>query len=132
MPDPAAAENYWGTEFPQQTADSPPVVLLKEQADILTQVTGTKVRGGLKQSVLGGTLFTSLYLSASSRDDYQFKLLYIAHPVFADPKNPFPLTAEDSIHERQQSIRDMDEFRRWLKELLSSEVVQATVGVMMT
>ena len=60
--------------------------------------------------------------------DYQFKILYIAHPVVFDQANPFPITAEDSFNHGKQSLSDMTAFDRYLRDLLSSEPVRTAIG----
>jgi hypothetical protein len=130
MDAPAHVENYWGTNFPD-VGDSSPVVLLKQQADLLEKLTDGKVMGVVKQADLGETAFASLYLAAPSMGGYQFKLLSLAHPVVADPANPFPITVESSLLGGSKvDIDSMPKFEEWLKNFLSSEPVRIAIGAM--
>jgi hypothetical protein len=125
MPD--RIENYWGTDFPIGS-DPAPVVLLKQQAQQLTESTQGKVEGVVKESAEGGTAYTSLYARVPAMGNYQFKILYIAHPMLADPSNPFPITAEDSFGLEKRTLADMQEFDRYLRDLLSSALVRTAIG----
>jgi hypothetical protein len=125
MPEPI--ENYWGTnQF--LVGDSPPVELLKQQASMLTEITGGRVKGVVKESAEGGTAFASLYASVPAMGDYQFKILYIAHPLMADPANPFPIEVEDSFGHDKQKLSDMAAFDLHLKNVLSSRPVRTAIG----
>ena len=129
MPNPEV-ESYWGDEFPE-VADSEPVALLRRQADLLHDATAGKVWGVVEQSVNEGTAWTSLYLAADWLGDYQYKLLYLAHPVvFSDPANPFPITVGDSFDPEVKTIDNMAEFDKWLKERLKSKPVRTAIGAM--
>jgi hypothetical protein len=124
MPDPI--ENYWGTDFPAYD-DSAPVVLLKQQAQKLTEATQSKVEGVVKESAEGGTAWASLYASVPTRD-YQFKILSVSHPVVADPANPASITVEDSFDHGKQTLAGMAAFDQYLRDLLSSEPVRTAIG----
>jgi len=125
MPDPT--EDFWPPDFPTGS-DPEPVLLLKQQAELLTARTNGRVEGIVKSSAEGGTAFHSLYARVPALGDYMYKLLYIAHPVAADPANPFPIAVEDSLYLDRKSIQTMDEFRHWLKDILASEWVRTTIG----
>jgi hypothetical protein len=85
----------------------------------------------VKQADLGGTAFASLYLAVPSMGDYQFKLLSLAHPVIANPADPFPITVESSLYVgSKKQIETMAEFEEWLKDFLSSEPVHVAIGAM--
>lgn len=130
MPEPEI-ESYWGEEFPE-VADSEPVALLKRQAELLSAATAGKVGGVVEQSVNEGTAWASLYLAADWLGDYQYKLLYLAHPVVVpDPANPFPITVGDSFGAEVKTLENMSEFDQWLKERLRSRQARAAVGAMM-
>ena len=130
MAAPAHVENFWGTHFPD-VGDSAPVVLLKQQADLLGKLTDGKVMGVVKQADLGETAFASLYLAVPSMGDYQFKLLSLAHPVVANPADPFPITVESSLRDGSKIVIDsMPKFEEWLKTFLSSEPVRIAIGAM--
>ena len=124
----SSVESYWGLEFPA-VGDSAPVSLLKQQAEKLTEVTGGLVEGVVKESAEAGTAYASLYAGVPTVGDYQFKILYLAHPMLVvDPANPFPITVEDSFRQEKRTIEDMASFDRYLRDLLLSEPVQTAIG----
>jgi hypothetical protein len=126
----ARVENFWGTDFPE-VGESTPVVLLRQQAELLGELTDGKVSGVVKKADLGGTTYASMYLAVPAMGDYQFKLLSLAHPVVANPADPFPITVETSLPDgSKKEISSMREFEEWLKEFLSSEPVHIAIGAM--
>ena len=125
MPNPV--ESYWGPDFPA-IGDSAPVSLLKQQAEKLSEITGGVVEGVVKESAENGTVYASLYAGVPSVGDYQFKILYISHPVIADPSNPFPITVEDSFQQEKRQILDMNEFDHYLRDVLISPSVRMAIG----
>src|SRR4051794_23445120 len=117
MPDdtPEIRRDLWGRAFTDSPLESAPVALLKEQADALTRRTDGRVVGGVQQDIEAGTVWASLYARVPSLQDYQHKLIAIAHPVVvADPANPFPLTVMDTQSGQQDRVEDMESFERWL------------------
>jgi hypothetical protein len=126
MPEPT--ENFWPANFPTGNDDPEPVLVLKQQAQLLTTVTDGHVEGVVKRSVEAGTVYHSLYGRVPALGDYMYKFLYVAYPVSANLTNPFPIDVEDSLHLDRKSIQSMDEFRHWLKDILATEWVETTIG----
>jgi hypothetical protein len=120
--------DLWGRDFGETPVESAPVALLKEQADALTRRTGGRIVGEVSQEVEKGTVWASLYARAPSLQDYQHKLVSIAHPVVtADPERPFPLTVMDTQSGDQDQVEDMVSFEGWLAGVLSSDAVHDVV-----
>ena len=89
--------DLWGPAFQKAPVVSAPVALLIEQADALTRRTEGRVMGEVLQDVDKGTVWVSLYAHVPALQDYQHKLVSIAHPVVnSDPRHPFPLTVMDT------------------------------------
>src|SRR5947209_6524215 len=129
------AKDLWGPAFLDSPPDSAPVALLREQADALTRRTGGRIIG----EVLGetdashSTIWTSLYARVPALDDYQHKLVSIAHPlVVADPTHPFPITAVDTQGVQTGEIGSIEEFGRWLETTLSSREVHNVINSLLT
>ena len=120
--------DLWGPDFRDAPVQSDPVMLLKEQADALTRRTKGRVVGEVLQDVEEGTVWISLYARCTALQDYQHKLLSIAHPVvMADPERPFPLTVRDPQSGDQDQIEDMAAFEGWLEGILSSAAIHKVV-----
>jgi hypothetical protein len=125
MPQPP--EDFWPADFPT-ASDPEPVVLLKQQAQLLTTKTNGRVEGVVKRSAEGGVVYHSLYARVPALGDYMYKFLYVAHSLAANPANPFPIHVEDSFYLDRKSMHTMEEFRQWLKDILASEWVRTTIG----
>src|SRR5579871_347849 len=107
-------DNYWGTtDFSRDASqvDSPPIALLKQQADKLTEITHGQVVGSVKVSARGGTIFASLYAGVPEPDDYEFKIVYVAYSILANPSH---LTVEDSFGGPKKILPDMPAFEQYL------------------
>ena len=126
---PANREDFWPSAFPTVQDESPPVALLTQQAELLAGKTGNHVQGVVRDSVIEGTVYHSLYLRAPALGDYMFKILSLSHPVTKGGEDPFPLNVRISVsHNTGREINNMEEFEDWLKHVLSMDEVQATVA----
>jgi len=94
----------------------------------LTEITGGLVEGVVKESAEAGTVYASLYAGVPAVGDYQFKILYVAHPVVVDPANPFPITVEDSFGHEKRKFLDMPSFDQYLRDLLLFAPVRTAIG----
>ncbi len=120
--------DLWGPAFEDDSQESAPVVLLRQQADALTDRTGGRVAGVVLKQADRGTVWASLYAKVPALQDYMYKLLSVAHPVAADPGDPSPLSVHDSFGgDDYVEILGMDEFRRWLEKVLSSDAAHAVI-----
>jgi hypothetical protein len=129
MPDP---DDLWGADFHPNDVESAPVSLLKKQADLLGKRTSSRVQGVVKQDVLDGTVWASLYARVPGLKGYEHKLISIAYPVAADnPQFPFPLTAVNTRDGAKVPIADMGTFRDWLGKTLASAEVHSTIENLM-
>lgn len=120
--------DLWPRDFTTIVDDPAPVVLLKQQAELLSGKTGGRVEGIVRESTVEGTFYASLYFRSPSLGDSMYKVLHIALPVTLDPLHPFPLTVNDSCEPSETVVTDMEDFKEWLKSVLSSEKVGAIVG----
>ena len=125
---PEDVENLWPEHFTTIGADPPPVALLRKQADLLARRTEKVVKGVVIDGAHNDTAYYSLYLTAPVLGEGQFKILSISFPWVRRPSNAFPLTAYDACAEKESELASMDEFRGWLKNVLSSEPVVTIVG----
>ena len=119
--------DYWPRDFP--VVDSPaPVALLEQQAELLRGHTGGLIEGVVKPHVEYGTAYYSLYLKADALGDYLYKLLYIQFPADRDSREPFPIMAQGAFGRPRVVIDDVDGFRDWLRDQLSSDGVKIIIG----
>lgn len=125
---PEDVDDYWPEHFTAAWTDPPPAALLRRQADLLAGRTNNVVKGVVTEGAREGTAYYSLYLTAPALGEEQFKILSIAFPWVRGPAHAFPLIAYDSSASKETKLANMDEFRAWLKGVLSSELVATIVG----
>ncbi len=126
---PTSHEDFWPSAFPPVQDESPPVALLREQAELLSGKTGNHVEGVITTTVLEDMVYHSLYMRAQALGDYMYKIVSLAHPVTNASDNPFPLDAVVSGGSGlPRKIDDMGEFKKWLRSALTSNGVLATVS----
>lgn len=146
MPDPV--ENFWPDVLLLQLPDSEPIHFLKEQAGYLGERTQGRVIGTVRENVINDTVYFSLYLKNPQRrektlaervltnpgpggEDYGFEILHVAHPLTKGAADPFSLQAQDSFGGANVAVSSMDEFKSWLKSVLTSERVISVIGNLM-
>jgi len=125
MPEPV--EDLWPANL-FKVDDPAPVVFLKKQAGLLEGRTGGLVEGMVRENVLGGTVWYSLYLRAVGGDDYMFKILSVFYPMDRGTFDPYPFTAIDSFAGEEFTVTDLGAFKDWLKSVLASESVRTVIG----
>ena len=131
--DQASKPDLWGRPFSgaNDVTESPPVVLLRQQADALTARTNGLIEGHVLRNIDRGTEWTSLYAKVPSLQGYMYKLISIARPIIGDPDGPLkinPIAAFRDGGEDGPEINTMDEFADWLGQTLSSDQVHAVIS----
>lgn len=123
------AEDFWPSLDDVEDANSP-VVILRKQAELLSDKTGHRLRGRIVTStvparsgargVLGLDLFAPVFnhaflIEVPALDDYSYTLFSVAHGL-----ESYPVAYEAGDGE-WGDLNDPDRFRDWLKGTLSSE-----------
>lgn len=119
-------EDFWPDEIPDP-ADPAPVVLLKEQAALLGQKMNGELEGVVRTSTDNGMVYYSLHLKADALGDYLYKLLDIVYPTIGRVDD-YPILAQGANDRFRINIGDDDEFRKWLRDQLSSAYVRSALG----
>lgn len=126
------AEDFWPPIEDAEDANSP-VVLLRKQAEALTDKSGHRLRGRVStittrlssqalealriDPYAGNTdTFTHVFsIEVPALDDYRYTLFSVSHGLEAYPV----------VHEKEdrewEALGTAEEFTRWLKQTLSSE-----------
>ncbi len=127
--DQANKADLWGRPFPVEPTDSAPVVLLRQQAEVLKQRTGGRIEGVVLKNFDKGTAWASLYAKVPALQGYMYKLLTVAHPATANPDDPSSMTAHDTLRGQEdwQAIGSMAQFASWLEEALSSDEAHSVI-----
>lgn len=123
-------EDLWPVALTATAEDPAPVVLLRQQAELLPGKTDGHVEGVVSYGAVGGTDYYNLYLRSPALGDYMYKILYIALPLTWNQATPFSLAAKDSFSENEVQITDEHHFKEWLRQVFSSEPVIAVVNNM--
>ena len=126
------AEDFWPPMEDAEDTNSP-VVLLRKEAEALTDKSGHRLRGRVSTAsvtlshdafgALGidpyaGNIdtFTHVFsIEIPALDDYRYNLLSVSHGL-----EGYPVVYQNEDHEWQR-LANAEEFTRWLKETLSSE-----------
>lgn len=112
--------NLWG-EIPEINVTESPILVLREQADILTDITKgkihAKVRSGSSQEE---GMYTSLYLTVPYLGDFRVNILYMTYGI-----GYFPLQVYNEVgNPTSWSVHNMDEFKVTLMDILQSPKVK--------
>lgn len=125
-------EDFWPAIENVEDAHSP-VVLLRKQAEKLTDKSGRRLRGrvstttgrlgmdamralGKVDDIYSTDNFTHVFsIDVPSLEDYSYRLFTVSHGI-----DSYPVTYEDENH-LWQALADEGKFTFWLKQTLSSE-----------
>lgn len=110
-------ENYWGIDF-KAPIDLEYVAVLKQQAAMLEELTSGTVCADVVEDVHEGR--ASAILRVADCD-----ILCVSHDIGCPE---FPLAATDIVGAAKITLTDMEEFRDWLKDRLSSPPVRRSIG----
>ncbi len=123
------AEDFWP---PIDNAEDPnsPVVVLRKQAEILTEKSGQRLKGRISTETvrldaqarellgmnLDATAFTHVFrILVPSLDYYSYALFAISHGI-----DPYPVVHKNEANE-WQALANVNAFKDWLRGELSSE-----------
>ena len=112
MDAPAGIEDLWPANFGTSSV-VPPVVILKQQAAILTQRTRRILQGEVLSEAGEETVYHNFYIKASALDNYRYKLFWVSHNV----ASLYPVTVSD----HEGSYTDEEALRRVLRDIFASE-----------
>jgi hypothetical protein len=129
-------ENFWPSEFPDPS-DPAPVALLKEQAGLLGSKTNGDIVGWVRMYIENKIAYHTLFLRAVPiGGEHEFGVLTISYPVSGARREDYPITADLIAGMRELGLKtevkidNDEEFRKWLPEQLSSDVVIGLIGVL--
>ncbi len=129
-------DDLWPSEFPDPS-DPAPVALLKEQAVLLASKTNGDIIGWVRMYLENQMAYHTLFLRAVPiGNEHEFAILTISYPVSGASRDVYPITADfiARMHETdvktEVKLNNDEEFRRWLREQLSSGEVIGLIGVL--
>lgn len=118
-------ESLWPSDFGQGLV-RPPVILLKEQARILTELTQSIVQGNVRTTEEEKQFFHYLSLVAPALGNYRYDLLRISHTIELYPVNLWYIP--DSS---KKTANDEDELKVELRTMFNDERTRRVIGALL-
>lgn len=121
------AENLWG-DLPLDTEMRTPLVVLREQATVLGEITRQLLIGSVTSTTDPFNQFVhTLRIVAPALDGYEVSILRVSHPV-----DLYPLRVDNFMvqPERRFTCDDENEFRRALESILKSDGVHRLIAAL--
>lgn len=119
-------DNLWG-DLTGITGFKTAAALLKEQADILSQITASSVTATVIQSVEDSTITVDLYLKGRRLEKYSNNLLTIEHGV-----EGYPFKIRDHLLGKDYEANNAEEFKQVLNTIFSSKETRNLIGSLMS
>jgi hypothetical protein len=119
-------EDFWPSDLGVAT-EVTPVTILKEQAARLGQRTKNFVEAKVFTVAKSQGFHHSLYLFVPTLSNYRFELLSVYHLP-----SIYPIKIFDMTDDKQTEVSNLEEFKRKLREILSSDRVKRVVNNLMT
>lgn len=117
--------SLWG-ELPEVEAIRLPVIILREQAVKLTELTNGLLRGEVPTSKTHEGLRHHLLIVAPSLDNYSFTVLTITHGIIV-----YPVLVYDAANGKHYKCNIEDEFVKVVSEILSSDSTRETLKALL-
>lgn len=118
--------NLWG-DLSGITGFKTPSAILKEQADILGQLTGGSVTAVVTQSGDDGTVVVQLCLQAHKLENYSHDVLTVRHPI-----KGYPLKIRDNLRGANYTAGNELEFHSILAGVLSSQEMRELISALIS
>ena len=119
-------ENLWG-EIPDVSSVRAPVTILREQASVLTGMTGGLLEGHVAIDNRGDqTTYLTLSIVARTLNSYRIAIAGVEHALTL-----YPAAVRNLLTAGTRRVRDEQEFKLALKEVLSSEAVRRVLTALL-
>lgn len=122
--------NLWG-ELPESTEQKPPITILKEQAEMLSRITGGVLHGNVSMESESRTFVLTLSVVAPALD-YSYEILQAEHKI-----ELYPVSVQAGqrriVNGRVEKptvveCQTEEEFERALAEIFSSPRVKSVIA----
>lgn len=143
-----AGKDLWG-EIPSIEKIPPPVLLLREQADILAEKTegvlqgrvhitavpegqdflASPVRAALERAMLGvkGKFVASLHIVAPALNSYSIAVVELLYDV-----KPYPVVVRSKLRDQEKLCSNETELQDALQDILSSQEVKDVIALLLS
>ncbi len=120
-------EDLWGA-LPKVESLRTPLVILKEQAELLQEKTEGLLVGNISQQQSGTQFVYHLSIIAPTLNNYTYELLIIIHDI-----GFYPLQLKDSQGNGPfNNFPDEEAYKQGLREIFSSEKNKAVISKLLT
>lgn len=120
--------NLWG-EIAAQPEVRPPIVILKEQASKLSELTNMLLVGEVEIERKYAEIKMTLSIIAPSLDNYEYEVLRAAHEVLMYPVNVYDInSATEAVPWEPIKCENETEFITVLTQILTSETVHKVIA----
>ena len=113
--------SLWG-DLPSGDDITPPITILKEQAEILGRRTKGTLKGLVWHFISVNTISIRLDILAQNLDDYSMTVIRIEQPLFL-----YPLRIFNEITNEEHKVENEEKFIRTLHSILSSYNVKRVI-----
>lgn len=120
-----ATQSLWG-ELPVVDAIRLPVIILREQATKLTELTNGLLQGEVTTRKVHDELRHNLLIVAPALDNYSFNVLSTRHGVIA-----YPVIINSFATQKEYNSSNEKEFVEAIANILSSAEVHKTLGALL-
>ncbi len=132
-----ATKNLWG-ELPLTDSVRTPLIILREQATLLTQKTNAILEGVVTNQMVkqsfdtflpfgpSKTFRAALSIEAPALGGYVFQVLQVSYELAL-----YPVEVEDVVNRKHYECSDFTTFEEVLGSILSSEAVHQAVGMLL-
>ena len=117
-------ENMWG-DIPNTPARTP-YLILKEQAEKLTELTRYTLHGEASQRDWSGRFNVDFSIRVPTLEDYRFQILQVQYGI-----GLYPLEIRDAVHNTRTSCSSEEEFLAATKKILTSPEVKNAISVLL-
>jgi hypothetical protein len=105
--------DLWPDDF-GPTNVTPPLALLREQADMLSRKTQGRLKGNVAATQNNGNAIYNFYVTAPTLGPYTYRLLSIEHPM-----QLYPLTIYSEPAEQKWTCANEEQFVSTLRTVLA-------------
>jgi hypothetical protein len=120
-------ENLWGDLPVGDARMMTPMTVLKEQANLLDERTNGVLLCRVYVLAKSPNIELDMDVIAPALDSYRYTLLRVSHPVLL-----YPLEMTDLTREKQFLCANEQEFRRDLRQILSSPEVHKVISALLS
>lgn len=130
-------KSLWG-ELPLAEAIRTPLIILREQATLLTQITNALLEGVVTNQRVkpsseifdpfgpNKSFLATLSIEAPALDGYVFQVLQVAYELAL-----YPVEVQDLVNNTSHTCAEEKSFEDALKATLSSDAVRRAVGMLL-